>query len=174
MKLIIWLWNPWDKYKYTRHNVWFMFINYFAKKENFPDFKYESRFKADYCSWIFQWEKTILLKPQTFMNLSWEAIQKIVNFYKIEKEDFIVVYDDFSMDFSKIRYRNKWSAWWHNGVKDIIKYFSKDFKRIKVWVWLDEKYEISDWVLSRFKEEELIDLENDVFSSVYDMLEDKI
>ncbi len=172
MKLIIWLWNPWIGYKHTRHNIWFMFLDYFKSKENFQDFKYESKFKWNISNWFFNWEKTILLKPQTFINLSWESIQKIVNFYKLKKEDFIIIYDDLNMEFWKVRFRKSWSAGWHNGIKDIIRYFDKNFNRIKIWIWLDKKYDVSNWVLSKFKEEELIDLENKVFWKVYESLKE--
>ena len=173
MKIIIWLWNPWEKYEKTKHNLWFLFLDYLKEKESFDDFKYESKFKWDISNWIFLWKKTILLKPQTFMNLSWESLQKIVQFYKIEKKDIIVIYDDISMDFSKIRFRDKWSAWWHNWVKDIIKYFWEDRNRIKVWVWFNEKYEVTDFVLSKFSEEELIDLDNEIFPKVYELIKEK-
>ena len=166
MKLIIWLWNPWNQYKTTRHNLWFLFLDYFQEKENFSEFKYESKFKADISHWIYNGEKTLLIKPQTFMNLSWESIQKITSFYKLETKDFIVIYDDISMDFWKVRHRENGSAGWHNGIKDIIKYFWKVFGRIKVWVWLNANYDISDWVLSKFTEEELIDLDNEIFSEI--------
>lgn len=173
MKIIVWLWNPWDKYKSTRHNVWFMFLDYLKEKKDFSDFKYESKFRADISEWKLSWEKTILLKPQTFMNLSWESIRKIVDFYKLESSDFIVVFDDISMDFWKLRFRSKGSAWWHNWLKDIIRYFNQEFDRVKVWVWFDSKYEVSDWVLSKFIEEELIDLENEVFSWVIEKIEER-
>jgi peptidyl-tRNA hydrolase len=78
------------------------------------------------------------------------------------------------MDFWKIRFRNKGSAWWHNGIKNIIKYFWNDFDRIKIWVWYDKRYEVSNWVLSKFKEEELIDLETEIFNKVIEKLEEKI
>lgn len=149
-----------------------MFLDFFVKKECFLDFKYESKFKADISEWSFLWEKAVLLKPQTFMNLSWESIKKITDFYKINTSNWIVIYDDISMDFWKVRYRDKWSAGWHNGLKDIIKYFWEDFKRIKVWVWSDSRFETSDWVLSKFKEEELIDLDNDIFNEVYNLLKE--
>ncbi len=174
MKLIIWLWNPWEQYQKTRHNVWFMFLDYLKEKENFPEFKYESKFKAEISSWIFLWEKTILLKPQTYMNLSWESLQKITNFYKIPTEDLIVIYDDLSMDLWKVRFRSKWSAWWHNWIKSIINFFWETFNRIKIWVWIDKKYEVSDWVLSKFKEEELIDLENEIFKETLEKLKENI
>jgi len=174
MKLIIGLWNPWEQYKYTKHNVWFIFLDKLKEKENFSDFKYESKFKAEISNWFINWEKTILVKPQTFMNLSWEAIIAITNFYKIEKEDWIVIYDDLSMDFWKIRFRDKWSAWWHNWVKDIIRFFKEEFKRIKVWIWFNNNFQVSDWVLSKFSEEELIDLDNEIFEKIYEILLKKI
>ena len=151
-----------------------MFLDYFIDKENFSNFKYESKFKADISEGIFNSEKAILLKPQTFMNLSWESIRKITDFYKIDTDDWIVVFDDISMDFWKIRFRNKGSAGWHNWLKDIIRYFKEDFNRIKIWVWFDSKYEVSDWVLSKFKAEELIDLDNEVFDESYKLLKEQL
>lgn len=173
MKLIVGLWNPWEQYEITRHNVWFLFLDYLKEKENFPEFKFESKFKWEISSWIFEWEKTLLLKPQTFMNLSWESLKKITDFYKIYIEDIIIIYDDMSMDFWKVRVRNKWSAWWHNWVKDIIRLFNDEFNRIKIGIGYNDKYEVSDWVLSKFTPEELIDLENTVFPLVYKLLKTK-
>lgn len=174
MKLIVWLWNPWDKYKYTRHNLWFLFLDYFKNKFDFEEFKYESKLKWDISTWTLKWEKVILLKPQTFMNISWESIKKTTNYYKIDINDFIVIYDDLSMEFWKIRFRDRWSAWWHNWVKDIIRYFWEEWNRIKVWIWFNDKFEVSDFVLSKFSEEELIDLENEVFIEVYDKIKNNL
>jgi len=174
MKLIVWLWNPWKQYEKTRHNVWFMFLDFLAWKENFSEFKLENKFKWEISSWFFNWEKTILLKPQTYMNLSWESVRKIVDFYKIDLDDIIIIYDDKNMDFSKIRFREKGSAWGHNWVKDIIKYFWENFKRIKIWIWFNPNYEVSDWVLSKFTNEEIEKLENEVFPKVYKLLKSKI
>jgi len=100
MKLIVWLWNPWEKYKKTRHNIWFMFLDFLVSPLNqkntspltpllkeegdFGEFKTEKKFKAEISEWRFQWEKTILLKPQTYMNLSWESVKKVSDFYKID------------------------------------------------------------------------------------------
>lgn len=173
MKLIVWLGNPGDKYTYTKHNLWFLFLDYLKEKLNFSEFKLESKYKAEISTGLYKWEKALLVKPQTFMNLSWESIIKIAQFYKIKKEDWVVVYDDMSMDFWKIRFRNKWSAGWHNGIKDIIRYFKEDFNRIKVGIWQDTRYEVSDWVLSKFTKEELIDLDNEVFPNTYKILEEK-
>ena len=177
MKIIVWLWNPWKEYENTRHNVWFMFLDFLLKTEefkNFSEFSSESKFAWEISSWKINWEKIILLKPQTFMNLSWESLQKIMNFYKLTSKDFIVIYDDKDLDFWKIRFREKGSAWGHNWIKSIIKYFKESFDRIKIWIWYDKKYEVSSWVLSKFSEEELIDLENEVFPKAKEILLEKI
>mgnify|MGYP002642056646 CR=1 FL=1 len=174
MKLIVWLWNPWDKYMNTRHNLGFLYLDNFKEKNDFSDFKFESKFKWEVSTWIINWDKILLLKPQTFMNLSWESVWKIMTFYKLDSEDILVIYDDMSLDFWKIRFRDKWSAGWHNWVKDIIKYLWEKWNRIKVWVGLNDKYEVSDRVLSKFTEEELIDLDNEVFPEVDKLLNEKI
>ena len=167
MKLVIWLGNPGDKYRDTRHNLGFIFVDKFCEDEGFSEWKYESKFTAEISSGILQGEKTLLVKPQTFMNLSWESLQKICNFYKLWAPDLTVIYDDKDMDFGKVRVRDKWSAGGHNGVNSIIKYFWDNWKRIKVWVGkTPEKYETADWVLSKFSEEELIDLDNEIYNKI--------
>lgn len=174
MKIIIWLWNPWKQYENTRHNVWFLFLDFFAKKNNFSDFKEEKKFFWEISEWNIWGEKFILLKPQTFMNLSWKSLIAILNFYKLDSEDFLVVYDDKDMDFWKIRFREKWSAWGHNWVKDIIKLLWKDeFKRLKIWVKDSEKlkfFSTADFVLGNFSEEENKKLDDEIFSEVEDKI----
>lgn len=166
MKLIVGLWNPGDKYRETRHNLGFIFVDKFRKEHWFSDWKYESKFTADISSGEINGEKTLLIKPQTFMNLSGEPLSKICNFYKLSAEDIIVIYDDISMDFGKIRLRNTGSAGWHNGVKSIIQYFKNDWVRIKVWVGMNDNYEVSDWVLSKFTADELIDIDNEIYDTI--------
>jgi len=173
MKLIIGLWNPWSKYTYTRHNLGFLFLDKFREENNYTDWKYESKFTAEISSWLLWWEKVFLVKPQTFMNLSGDAIKKISNFYKLWSEDIIVIYDDMSMDFWKIRVREKWSAGWHNGVKSIIQHFWDNWFRIKVWIGLNEKFEVSDWVLSKFTQDELIDIDNEIYTNIESELKKK-
>lgn len=177
MKIIIWLWNPWEKYKYTRHNAWFLFLDYLQRwdrslqKRLWSEWKYESKFLVEVSEGAINWEKIILVKPQTYMNLSGTSIQKILQFYKLEAKDIIVIYDDKDMDFGKVRIRESGSAGWHNGIKDIIRYLWDTWRRIKIWVGkTPEKLETSDWVLSKFSEEEQIDLENEVFPKVHDDL----
>jgi len=170
MKLIVWLWNPWKQYEKTRHNVWFIFLNKLAYEKNFSDFKLESKFKWEISEWRLEWEKTILLKPQTYMNLSWESLRKIVDFYKIDLEDIVIIYDDKDMDFWKIRFRETWSAWGHNWIKSIISHFGKDFKRVKIWIWYDNKYDVSDWVLWKFNEEELWEINSEIYEKTVSLL----
>jgi peptidyl-tRNA hydrolase, PTH1 family len=164
VKIIIWLWNPWLEYKKTRHNAGFLFLDYLKDIWWFEDFK-DSKFKWLISEWVFNWKKIILLKPLTFMNLSGESIVSICNFYKIDfKKDIYVIFDDFSMEFGKVRFRDKWRDWWHNGIKSVIKNFwSEEFKRIKIWVGFNEKYDPADWTLSNFKKDELQLLENEIF-----------
>lgn len=172
MKLIVWLWNPWNKYYYTKHNIWFLFLDFLKNKEDFWDFKYESKFKWEITFWSIKWKKIILLKPHTFMNLSWQSVISLIKFYKINIDDIIIIYDDFSMEFWKIRFRSKWSSWWHNWIKDIIKYLWENFKRIKIWIWYNKNYNISDWVLSNFNKNEIKILEEKVFNNTYVILFD--
>ena len=171
MKLIVWLWNPWIEYTYTRHNIGFLFLDFLRGHYGLEDFK-DSKYKWVISVWEIGWEKFILLKPTTYMNLSWESIIALMNFYKIDRKDFMVVYDDMSMDFGKLRFRDKWSAWWHNWIKSIIKVFgSEEFKRIKIWIWCNSRYDIADWVLSRLTNEELMSLSEHVFIEALQILE---
>lgn len=168
MKLLVWLWNPGEKYRLTRHNAWFLFLDYFSQKVWWWEWKYESKFLAEVSEGNMNWEKIMLVKPQTYMNLSGTSLQKILQFYKLEAKDIIVIYDDKDMDFWKIRVRETGSAGWHNGIKDIIRYLWDTWKRVKIWVGkTPEKLETSDWVLSKFSEEEQIDLKNKIFKRAY-------
>lgn len=174
MKFIVWLWNPGKDYEDTRHNLGFMFLDYIVSIENFEEFKDDLKFKWSISTGIIKWEKTILLKPLTYMNLSWESIKKVALFYKIDINDMMVIYDDISMEFWKIRFREEWSAWWHNWIKSINQYFWEKWKRIKVWVWFDDKYDVSDWVLSKFKKEEISLLEKNIFPKINELLVEKL
>ena len=100
MKIIVWLGNPWDKYKYTRHNLWFLFLDYLKEKLDFSEFSFESKFKGETSSGLYNWEKTILLKPQTYMNLSWDSLISIMNFYKLKNHKDI---DEYLQDKKTLR-----------------------------------------------------------------------
>lgn len=171
MKLIIWLWNPWVKYEKTRHNAWFLFLDWLKNDLNISnDFKNEAKFKAEILETNINWEKILLVKPQTFMNLSGESVLKLMSFYKIDKKDIIVIFDDISLEPGKIRFRESGSAWWQNWVKSIIWNIWEDFKRIKIGIGQDKKWDLSDWVLSNFSDKELEELQKDFFPMVKDLL----
>lgn len=171
MKLIIWLWNPGTQYEKTRHNAGFLFLDWLKDDLNIiNDFKNEPKFKGEILETNINGEKTILLKPQTFMNLSGESVLKLMSFYKIPKQDIIVIFDDISLEPGKIRLRESGSAWGQNGVKSIITNIWEDFKRIKIGIGQDKKWDLSDWVLSKFSDEELQFFTKDIFPQTKDLL----
>ena len=106
-------------------------------------------------------EKVLLVKPQTFMNLSGESLRPIMDFYKLEPEDFIIIHDDIDLDVGRLRIRRKGSAGGHNGLKSIISYLgSMDFPRVKIGVGEKPKgYDLADYVLSRFPKDERVLME---------------
>ena len=154
--LVAGLGNPGDKYKNTRHNVGFMAIDALCQKLNINDFKLKCR--ALITEGRIDDKRIIFAKPQTFMNLSGESIYKIMSYYKIPKENFIVIYDDVALPVGKIRIRDKGSDGGHNGVYDIIKNLnSEDFARIRIGV--NKKptpdYNLADWVLGEIPKSDL-------------------
>ena len=162
MHLIIGLWNPGKDYEKTRHNAGFILINSLQEKWNFEDWK-DSKFKWTISEWIYQWEKIILLKPITYMNLSGESVSLLVNFYKIPKENILMLSDDLDMEFGKVRFREKGSHWWQRGIKSITEHLgTNEIARIKIGIGRDERYTVSDWVLSRFTEIELQAFEKEI------------
>lgn len=166
MKLIVWLGNPGKEYTTTRHNVGFLFVEYLREKWGFEDWK-DSKFKGVISEGIFRWEKIILLKPTTYMNLSGESVVPLMNFYKIPRDDILVFSDDIDMDFGKIRLREKGSSGGQNGLKSIITLLGSDeFSRLKIGIGRDDRYAVADWVLSKFSGEELERLEKEVFMEV--------
>ena len=118
MYLIIGLGNPEEEYSKTRHNMGFNTINKIARKYNIEVNK--SKFQGLYEIVIIEGQKTILIKPQTYMNLSGNCVQEFVNFYKIEKENIIVIYDDMDIEPGQIKIRKQGGPGGHNGMKSIM------------------------------------------------------
>lgn len=155
MYVIAGLGNPTKKYEKTRHNIGFDVIDRLAEKYNIN--VTDNRHKALCGIGIIEGEKVLLVKPQTFMNLSGESIGAILNFYKVEPEtNLIVIYDDVSLEPGKLRIRKKGSAGGHNGIKSIIAHTgTQTFQRIKVGVGEKPKeWDLADYVLGRFSKEE--------------------
>ncbi|MEG2020836.1 MAG: aminoacyl-tRNA hydrolase [Oscillospiraceae bacterium] len=148
--IIVGLGNPGKKYEGTRHNIGFCAIDYCAEKWNVKINKV--KFDALYGTGTIGGKKLLLLKPQTFMNLSGEAVHKASDFYKLTSAELIVLFDDISLAPGRIRIRRTGSAGGHNGIKSIIQHMGQDFMRVKIGV--GEKptpeFDLADWVLSRF------------------------
>ena len=155
MFIIAGLGNPTLQYRGTRHNVGFDVIDTLADKYNIAVETRKSR--ALIGKGIIAGQKVLLVKPQTYMNLSGESIGELVSYYKVDEEqELLVIYDDVSLDVGQLRIRRKGSAGGHNGFKDIIRHLGTDvFPRIKIGVGEKPKgYDLADYVLGHFSREE--------------------
>ena len=155
MYIIAGLGNPTLQYEGTRHNVGFDVIDSLADKYNISVDARKSR--AFIGKGMIEGQKVILVKPQTYMNLSGESIRGLVDYYKIDVEhELLVIYDDISLDVGQLRIRKKGSAGGHNGIKNIIANLgTQNFPRIKVGVGeKPKKYDLADYVLSHFSKAE--------------------
>lgn len=165
MKIIVGLGNPGKEYLKNRHNVGFMTLDAFSKKNNVTDWKEEPKFKAATATTTVNGEKILLVKPLTFMNLSGEAVTKVLSFYKTDLADLTVIYDDLDLPTGTIRVREKGSAGTHNGMKSIVQLLgTEEFKRIRIGIesrgeLAPTQQDTSSFVLSDFskEEKELID-----------------
>ena len=160
MYIIAGLGNPTREYEKTRHNVGFEVIDVLA--DMLGTTVEEKKFKGLYGRGIIGGEKVLLLKPQTFMNLSGESIRAASDFYKVDSEHIIIIYDDISLDVGQLRIRKKGSAGGHNGIKNIIAHLgTQEFPRIKVGVGdKPKKMDLADYVLSRFSKEDRAAMED--------------
>ncbi len=155
MKLIIGLGNPGKDYESTRHNMGFMAIDTFAEREN-VSFNLESKFKALLATVTINGNKAILIKPMTYMNLSGEAVAKVMNFYKIPVEDILVISDDLDSTLGRVRLRASGSSGGHNGHKNIaLNIGTEEYKRIKIGIDRSKVIPVIDWVLKKLTKEEL-------------------
>ena len=153
MYLIVGLGNPEPDYSKTRHNMGFDAINKIAKKYEIELTR--TKFDGIYGSGIIEEEKVILLKPQTFMNLSGKSIKQFVDFYKIPLENVLVIYDDMDIEIGTIKLRKKGGPGTHNGAKSVVhELSSEDFPRIRVGIGkpMDE-YDAVDYVIGKLDDE---------------------
>ena len=159
MKIIVGLGNPTKEYAGTRHNVGFSVIYNISDAYNIP--VETKKHKALIGKGIIEGEKVILAMPQTYMNLSGESVRELMDYYKCDLSDLIVIYDDISFSPGNLRIRESGSAGGHNGVKSIIKCLNTQrFMRIKVGVGEKPKdWDLADFVLGRFTKEEREHLE---------------
>ncbi|MBP3486794.1 MAG: aminoacyl-tRNA hydrolase [Roseburia sp.] len=155
MFLIVGLGNPGRQYEHTRHNAGFDVMDAIADKYNISIS--EKKHKALCGKGVIEGQKVVLAKPQTFMNLSGESVAELLNYYKLDPtEELLVIFDDISLAPGNIRIRKKGSAGGHNGIKNIIALTgTQDFKRIKVGVGEKPKgWDLADHVLGRMSDED--------------------
>ena len=162
MYLIIGLGNPEEEYNKTRHNMGFNAINKIAESNNIKVNK--SKFQGLYESAIIENQKVILIKPQTYMNLSGNCVKEFVDFYKITKEEILVIYDDMDIEPGKIKIRKKGGAGGHNGMKSLIQMLgTEEFIRIRVGIGRPKiSGDEINYVIGAIPEEEIPKLEEGV------------
>lgn len=153
MYLIIGLGNPEDRYGATRHNVGFETINYFAQEENIELKKVKHR--ALIGEGFVGGKKVMLVKPQTYMNLSGESVREIIDYYNVPLENILVVYDDIALEVGRLRLRSKGSGGTHNGMRSIIYQLREDeFPRLRIGIGKPERQDLTSYVLGRFSQED--------------------
>lgn len=162
MYLIVGLGNPENEYAHTRHNMGFDTINEIAKKNNINITK--TKFKSLYETSIIQGEKVILLKPQTFMNLSGESVKEVMDFYKITSDQLIVIYDDIDLDPGIIRVRKNGGPGTHNGMKSVVHFVgNQNFARVRVGIGKPADHEdLIEYVIGAIPNSAKEDLEKGV------------
>jgi PTH1 family peptidyl-tRNA hydrolase len=166
MKIIVGLGNPGPEYQETRHSAGFMALDRIASEYQFDKFHLEKKFEAEISEGTIKQEKCLLVKPQTFMNRSGESVQKILNFYKQDLKNLLVIHDDLDISIGEFKIAFDRNSAGHKGVQSIIDSLnSKEFKRIRIGIKVeDQKVPTEKFVLERFgkAEEEKINtiLEN--------------
>ena len=158
MKLIVGLGNPGQEYSKTRHNVGFLVLDRLIDKLHVQLDK--NKCKANYGIYYHNGEKIIIAKPQTYMNLSGEAVRSLMKFYDVDVEDLIVIHDDLDLPVGKLRLREKGSSGGQRGMGNIIDLLhTKDINRVRIGISNNKLIDTKDYVLSRFskEEKELID-----------------
>lgn len=168
--IIVGLGNPGKEYETTRHNAGFLAIDRIAEKLGVKINRL--KFKSLTADVMIEGHRCLLLKPSTFMNLSGQAVCEAMQFYKIKAENLIVLFDDISLEPGKLRIRRKGSDGGHNGIKNIIYLSGFDtFPRVKIGVGKkpNPEYNLADWVLSSFSEDDMKKLD-DVFNNAYEIV----
>ena len=150
-KLIVWLGNPWDQYVNTKHNIWFVVADKINDLFQWGEFVYSTKFLWD-LSTIQYWKYTMfIIKPQTFMNLSWSSVSKIASFYKIDPKNIIVAHDELDLENWQIKFKWNWWDNWHNWLKDITRrIWTNEYRKIKIWIWRPiDRAQVTSWVLGK-------------------------
>lgn len=161
--LIVGLGNPGTEYEHTRHNIGFAAVAAFvAANDDMGDWIEKKDLKCQMASGQMGETRVLVIKPTTFMNLSGEAAQAVIHFYKIAPDNVVVVYDEIDIDFGQIRTRIGGSSAGHNGVKSLIQHLGEEFGRVRIGIGpkMPEQMDSKDFVLARFSSEQQTQLKN--------------
>jgi len=157
LKIVIGLGNPGSKYEFTRHNIGFRIVDSLARDMGIEFNKVKSYYSLISRGMINN-HKVMLVKPQTFMNLSGRAVNRVVSYYKIPLQDLLIVYDDLNLELGQVRIRKKGSSGGHKGIESIMQYLnSEDIPRLRIGVGnpsLNYNFDCVSYVLSNFNNDE--------------------
>lgn len=171
MKLIVGLGNPGKQYKDTRHNIGFMFVDNIVDKLNLK-FTLDKALKCEILQTNINGEKVIFMKPMTYMNLSGDSVYLVKNYYKINTEDILVIYDDLDLKTGALRIRSNGSSGGHKGIQSIINNLgTKEIKRIRIGIDKVSSDKTIDYVIGNFGKEER-EIINITIEKAYDILID--
>ena len=160
MKLIVGLGNPGKEYENTRHNIGFMSVDKIINEKNLTE---KEKFNGKYYEYNINNEKIIILKPQNYINLSGQVINKFVNYFKIDINDILIIHDDLDLPVGKIKLRMSGGSGGHNGLKDIENCLkTKNYKRVKVGISNNKNIDTKDYVLGRFNSEDKKIIDNSI------------
>ena len=182
LKLIVGLGNPGREYERTRHNIGFMAIDRIIDSLGIKFDK--TKFNGSYCVSNINGEKVMFLKPLEYMNLSGNVIGRFVKFFDIDVSDILIIHDDLDMDLGRIKLRPRGSSGGHNGLKNIeANLGTQDYKRVKIGISNDKRFDTKDYVLGRFSSsdmeilnsilDKMPDIFNDFLSISFEMLMNK-
>lgn len=151
-KMTVFLGNPGLQYKNTRHNVAWLFCDYLKERGILPDSGWQEKFHSEF---LRTPGGSIVIKPQTYMNLSGRSVQEAASFFRVETEDILIVHDDIELAFAAVKLQNGGSLGGHNGLRSIKQLLSSDsFQRLRLGIGRPARQEVSSYVLSGFSEEE--------------------
>ena len=151
MKLVVGLGNPGKNYENTRHNCGFKSIDYYASKYNLT---YKNKFNSEYCEHLIDKEKILLVKPNTYMNNSGDAVVQFYKYFDLNISDILIIYDDMDFELGAFKIKSNGSSAGHNGIKDIInKLKTENIARVRIGI-SKNNHDVVDYVLGKFSQEE--------------------
>lgn len=166
MKLIVGLGNPGKEYENTRHNLGYLFIDYYLNKKGIK-LEWKEKFNGIYLDTVIGGEKIIFMKPLTYMNLSGEAVRKYLDYFKIDVSDLLVVVDDLDLGVGNYKIKNNGSSGGHNGLKNIeLNIGTQNYKRFRIGI-SNTTYDVKDYVLGKISVKDYYDV-FDILSDVLD------